>query len=105
MKEDQDNIKNYLSFNDLLHTPVRFAILLYLLSNYNASFPEIKHALDLTSGNLSSHIKKLEQANLILINKLFINAKPTTILSLTPLGRKTVSNYMETLKSLLSNNS
>jgi DNA-binding MarR family transcriptional regulator len=55
----------------------------------------------LTRGNLSTHLKKLEQARLVFIDKRFVDAKPTTIISLTEFGRKQTLDYARNLSSIL----
>ena len=53
----------------------------------------LKNALNLTWGNLSSHLTKLEEKGYISINKQFIGKKPYTILQITPLGKERFENY------------
>ena len=98
---DEDDLKKLIKINDIIHEPVRLAIMLFLFPRPNATFPEIKTALDLTSGNLSSHLKKLEKSKYVEITKTFVDLKPTTVVSLTLHGRNAVMEYSTLLKTQL----
>ena len=95
------NIKRVVDLNTLIHTPARLAILMFLMPRGCATFPEIIEALELTSGNLSSHSKKLASADLLEIEKTFVGDKPTTIIYITQQGRSAILQYAEILKSAL----
>ncbi len=101
MSEESDHLKRVISVNDLIHSPVRLAIMMFLLPRITATFPEIMKALGLTSGNLASHIKKMEKANFIEVRKEFIAAKPTTIVTITPEGERAVEEYAQVLRNVL----
>ena len=89
--------------DDALHTPVRLATLMFLLPRSKTPFPEIQKALGLTSGNLASHIKKLEEIELIYVEKLFVDNKPTTLVEISPGGISAINNYATTLRNALEN--
>ena len=61
----------------------------------------IRKALGLTAGNLSSHITKLSQNELIIVEKLFIDAKPTTVISLNEKGSKAMKEYSLEMTKIL----
>jgi len=63
--------------------PTRLSILVYLYFTQNATFPVLQRKLGLTSGNLSSHLRKLEELGLIRISKRFVDLKPTTFAVIT----------------------
>ncbi|RMG30208.1 MAG: ArsR family transcriptional regulator [Methanobacteriota archaeon] len=94
-------MRKLLDIDEVIHTPARLAILLFLLPRPNATFPEIKEALSLTSGNLSSHLKKLQSHRYVDISKAFVDLKPTTIVSITPEGRRAVNEYASFLRRQL----
>jgi DNA-binding MarR family transcriptional regulator len=89
--------------DDVIHTPVRLATLMFLLPRSKTPFPEIQKALGLTSGNLASHIKKLEDLELIFVEKLFVENKPTTLVEISPSGIYAINEYAETLRKALDN--
>ncbi|NHI92322.1 MAG: transcriptional regulator [Candidatus Lokiarchaeota archaeon] len=72
---------------------------LYVIES--ADFTYIRLQTDLTWGNLSSHVSKLEEAGYVLIQKEFIKKKPRTMLSLTTEGRKAFEEYQQQMKQLL----
>ena len=82
--------------------PARLSVLVYLYFTQHATFPVLQKKLGLTSGNLSSHLRKLEKMGLIRISKRFVDLKPTTIAVLTPDGAKRVKNQMVRMRELVS---
>ena len=100
----EEEYSKILNINDIVHNPTRLAILIFLLSSRGkTSFTMIRKALGLTAGNLSSHITKLSQNELIIVEKLFIDAKPTTVISLNDKGSKAMKNYCSEMTNILSN--
>ncbi|MFX0091108.1 MAG: transcriptional regulator [Candidatus Hodarchaeota archaeon] len=57
----EDNLKKVLEIDDIIHSPARLAILIFLLPRGKGQFTLIRKTLALTAGNLSSHIQKLEK--------------------------------------------
>ena len=82
--------------------PTRLSILVYLYFTQNATFPVLQKKLGLTSGNLSSHLRKLEEMGLIRISKRFIDLKPTTFAVLTKEGAERVRSQMVRMRELVS---
>lgn len=93
--------RDLTKIDQALHAPARIAILLFLLPRSKAKFSTIQNTLDLSPGNLSSHLKKLESSGYVDIEKLFVDNKPTTIIYLTTTGFKAVSEYAKLLSSAL----
>lgn len=69
--------------------------------NDEADFNRLKELLDVTDGNLASHIKALEKEAYILVEKQFIGRKPNTRYSSTALGKKEFKKHIEALETLL----
>jgi len=89
--------------NSILHQPVRTRIVAYLAARGETTFNELKQALDITDGNLDSHMKKLVSVEYIQSNKYPVEkGKQQTRYCLTETGRQEFENYIETLKRLLS---
>ena len=82
--------------------PTRLSILVYLYFTQHATFPVLQKKLGLTSGNLSSHLRKLEEMKLIRISKRFVDLKPTTFAVLTPEGADRVRDQMVRMRELVS---
>ena len=65
------------------------------------SFPRVQELLDMTAGNLSTHLRKLEEANYVSQEKAFKGRTPVTYLTLTKQGRRAFEDYMDQLRELL----
>lgn len=66
------------------------------------TFPRLQGLLDMTAGNLSTHLRKLEDAGYVEITKTFKHRTPVTRVALTPDGRAAFEKYTATLRSLLA---
>jgi DNA-binding MarR family transcriptional regulator len=91
MKEDRDTF-----------VPARLSILVHLYFTQSAVFTSLQKALKLTSGNLSSHLKKLQSLGLVRISKEFIELKPTTTVVITQEGAEKVRSQLLRLRELVS---
>jgi DNA-binding MarR family transcriptional regulator len=89
-----------LSLDRLIHEPGRLAILTVLSSVESADFVFLQRTTQLTKGNLSSHLTKLEQAGLITIEKRFVQRKPNTNVAITALGKQRIARHWEQLDQL-----
>lgn len=69
--------------------------------NDSVDFNRLKELLDVTDGNLASHIKVLEDSGFILITKSFIGKKPNTKYQSTPLGKAEFKKHIEALEKLI----
>jgi len=89
--------------NAVLHQPVRTRIVAYLAARGETTFNELKQALEITDGNLDSHMKKLVSVEYIQSKKQTAKkGKQQTLYYLSEIGRHEFENYIETLKRLLS---
>ena len=84
----------------LVHEPARLAILTVLSSCTSADFLFLQRLTGMSKGNLSSHLGKLEEAGLIVIEKSFVGKLPRTRLSLTPHGREQIESHWRRLDEL-----
>ena len=82
---------------------VRLGIMSILMVNDYSDFNTLKELLDVTDGNLASHIKALEQLDYITFKKQFIGRKPNTKYSSTKLGRTAFQKHVEALEQLINN--
>jgi len=86
----------------LLADRVRLAIMASLAaSNEPLDFNGLLGSLELTKGNLASHVRKLEQAGLLEVTKEFVGRKPRTSYRCTPEGRQAVQDYLASIEALL----
>jgi len=65
------------------------------------AFPKLQKLLDMTAGNLSTHLRKLEDAEYVTVTKTHEGRTPTTYICLTPRGRRAFEVYTESLSTLL----
>ncbi|MES2442934.1 MAG: transcriptional regulator [Pseudomonadota bacterium] len=87
--------------DDVIHGRMRLGIMAYLADAEAADFNELKALLQATQGNLSVHLRKLEEADYIAIEKSFLNRKPLTRARITPKGRAAFKAYLEALGKLI----
>ena len=87
--------------DDVIHGRMRLGIMVYLADSDAADFTELKTVLEATQGNLSVHLKTLEKAGYVAIDKSFKDNKPLTRVSITSDGRKAFSAYLDALGSLI----
>lgn len=87
--------------DDVIHGRLRLGIMAYLADAEAADFIELKDALEATQGNLSVHLRKLEEAGYVEIDKSFVNRKPLTRVRMTPVGRKAFAAYLEAIAKLV----
>jgi DNA-binding MarR family transcriptional regulator len=89
------------SIDEVIHGRVRLGIMAYLADAEVADFNELKDALKLTQGNLSIHLRKLEEAGYIAIDKSFLGRRPLTRARLTPNGRSAFRAYLDAIPKLV----
>jgi DNA-binding MarR family transcriptional regulator len=87
--------------DDVIHGRMRLGIMAYLANAEVADFNQLKAALEATQGNLSIHLRKLEEAGYIAIEKSFLGRKPLTRARLTEPGRKAFADYLDAIGRLL----
>ncbi len=92
--------------NETIHQPVRLRIMAALVTlepKDEVDFTYLRDLLEVTDGNLGTHLRKLEEAGYIAINKLFIERKPHTYISATTQGRKVFKEHVAALQAILQN--
>lgn len=87
--------------DEAIHGRLRLGIMAYLADAEAADFNELKAVLEATQGNLSIHLRKLEEAGYVEIVKSFQGRKPLTRAHLTPAGRKAFATYLQVLSGLV----
>ncbi|PJJ62105.1 transcriptional regulator [Compostimonas suwonensis] len=88
----------------VIHTAARLRItatLAAIASGDRMSFPRLQELLDMTAGNLSTHVRKLEDAGYVTVTKTHQGRTPVTYLELSKTGRRAFEDYTETLRSVL----
>ena len=95
----------HIVLNETIHQPTRLRIMTLLVSQSDAArltYGFIQSNLNLTGGNLTTHLRKLEEANYLQITKEFHNNKPRTWVESTTKGRKAFAEYYTNHQKILN---
>ncbi|MGD0707510.1 MAG: transcriptional regulator [Anaerolineaceae bacterium] len=90
--------------NELIHQPVRLRIMAALVAlepGNEVDFSYLGDLLEVTAGNLGAHLRKLEEAGYIAVDKTFVERKPRTYVAATPEGRQVFQEHVAALESIL----
>ncbi len=90
--------------NEIIHQPVRLRIMAALVTMEPAlevDFSYLRDLLQVTDGNLGAHLRKLEEAGYIQINKTFVERKPRTFVAVTAAGRQVFQEHVAALEAIL----
>ncbi len=99
MHSENDNILD--AIKKIFQSKARLGIMTVLVSEGESDFSNLKSRLDLTDGNLSSHLRKLEEAKYLEVEKKFVDRKPRTLYRPTDKGRKEFKRHLEQLKEVI----
>lgn len=88
--------------DEVIHGRLRLGIMAYLSSASSADFTTLKARLQATDGNLSVHLRKLEDAGYVAVDKAFVGKKPLTTVSLTEAGRAAFIRYLDAMAALVN---
>lgn len=95
-------MKQYLDkINKVFENRVRLAVMSLLMVNDWLDFNELKETLNLTDGNLASHISKLETKGYVEVRKAFIGKRPQTSYRATSDGTKAFKDHLDALEQII----
>jgi DNA-binding transcriptional ArsR family regulator len=92
---------DHTQIDDLIHSRIRLAIMAVLASVKEADFTFIRDQINATDGNLSVHMRKLEDAGYIAVDKQFEGRKPVSRYTLTKVGRAAFQAYVDHLGNMI----
>ena len=95
-----DNPFDHSRIDEVIHGRLRLGVVAYLSTMSSALFSELRDKVGATDGNLSAHLKKLEEAGFVAVEKSFNGKKPQTRLSLTPSGRTAWREWLDRMESI-----
>lgn len=95
------NPEPFLQLDRVIHEKGRLAIMSMLAASTELSFTELRDALEMTDGNLTTHIRTLQEAGYVAVAKSYQNNRPLTTCSLTPSGRKAFAAYVNLLEKIV----
>lgn len=98
------NPEPFSSLDRVIHEKGRLAIMSSLAANPELSFTELRGALNMTDGNLTTHIRTLQEAGYVSVAKSYQNNRPLTTCSLTAKGRKAFTGYINLLEQIVQQN-
>jgi DNA-binding MarR family transcriptional regulator len=91
-----------MDLDALLHQPLRTQIAAFLAGAGSATFSELKRQLEVSDGNLESHLKKLIAGDYLLVRKESGEGRKQTHYELTPTGREALQSYIQALQKVLA---
>ena len=100
-KECGVNPEAFLQLDRVIHEKGRLAIMSMLAASPELSFTELRDALRMTDGNLTTHIRTLQEAGYVTVAKSYQNKRPLTTVSLTTAGRKAFTAYVDLLEKIV----
>jgi DNA-binding MarR family transcriptional regulator len=95
-------VSSYLTdFNKVFESRVRLGMMSLLVVQEHVDFGQLKDSLQLSDGNLASHMAALEKVGYVEVQKKFIGKKPNTTYAITPEGKKAFSEHLNSLEKLI----
>lgn len=95
------NPEPFLQLDRIIHEKGRLPIMSLLAANSALSFTELRDTLKMTDGNLSMHLKTLQEAGYVALTKSYLNRRPLTTCALTPAGREAFTRYVDLLAEIV----
>ena len=95
------NPEPFLQIDRVIHEKGRMAIMSMLAASAEMSFTELRDALGMTDGNVTTHIRTLQEAGYVAVTKSFQERRPLTTCSLTPSGKKAFAEYIALLEQIV----
>jgi len=92
---------NYRAIDDFIHSRVRLMIMSFLAAARSAEFTELKKQLEVSDGNLSTHLKKLEDVGYVAQTKGFVDKRPQTLIAITEKGDEAFKDYVTSLAATI----
>jgi DNA-binding MarR family transcriptional regulator len=95
------NPEPFLNLDRVIHEKGRLAIMSMLAASSELSFTELRDALGMTDGNLTTHIRTLQEAGYVSVAKTYQNNRPLTTCFLTAKGRKAFAEHINLLEQIV----
>ena len=95
------NPEPFLQLDRVIHEKGRLAIMSLLAATPELAFTELRDTLEMTDGNVTTHIRTLQEAGYIAVAKSYQNNRPLTTCSLTAAGRKAFADYIALLEQIV----
>lgn len=87
--------------NKVFDNRIRLGVMSVLMMNEGVSFNDLKQMLEVTDGNLATHLQTLEESGFIKVQKRFIGRKTNTTYAITKAGEKTFNDHISGLEKII----
>lgn len=91
---------DHSAIDEIIHGRIRLGVVAYLSAVESALFPELRDKVGATDGNLSAHLRKLEEAGYVRVEKSFVAKKPQTRIMLSHRGRQAWNTWLARIENL-----
>jgi DNA-binding MarR family transcriptional regulator len=98
------NPEPFLQLDRVIHEKGRLAIMSLLAASPALSFTELRDTLGMTDGNLTTHLRILQEEGFVALSKSYANKRPLTTCSLTVAGKKAFAGYIDLLEQIVRQN-
>ncbi len=95
------NPETFLQLDRVIHEKGRLTIMSLLAASPELSFTEMRDTLSMTDGNLTSHVRTLQEAGYVAVSKSYQGNRPLTTCSLTAAGKKAFTSYINLLEQIV----
>ena len=95
------NPEPFLQLDRIIHEKGRLGIMSLLAAAPQLSFTEMRDTLNMTDGNITAHVRTLQEAGYIAVTKAFQGGRPLTTYAVTPAGRKAFTAYINLLEQIV----
>ncbi len=95
------NPEPFLQLDRVIHEKGRLALMSLLAASPELSFTEMRDTLEMTDGNITTHLRTLQEAGYVALTKSFQGSRPLTTCALTAAGKKAFANYISLLEQIV----
>lgn len=95
------NAEPFLQLDRVIHEKGRLAIMSLLAAAPQLSFTELRDTLNMTDGNITAHVRTLQESGYVAVTKSFQGGRPLTTFAITEGGRKAFTRYIDLLEQIV----
>ena len=95
------NPEPFLQLDRVIHEKGRLAIMSLLAASPQLAFTELRDTLNMTDGNITAHLRTLQESGYVAVTKSFQSGRPLTTFALTAQGRKAFATYIDLLEQIV----
>jgi len=95
------NPEPFLQLDRVIHEKGRLAIMSLLAAAPQLAFTELRDTLNMTDGNITAHLRTLQESGYVAVTKSFQGGRPLTTFALTAQGRKAFATYIDLLEQIV----